>query len=162
MSLSRDRKFTHTAIDPFRSSVWNRAGIVAIESAGYAESFVLIEDMSSVALPQLWRQGRKVDLIYIDGSHLFEDVFVDFYFACRLAREGAFVVFDDCTDPHVAKVIRFVERNYDDFLERPDVSQCKVKTWRSLAARIVDRQQAKVYRKVREPPRQWNAAFQAL
>ena len=40
-------------------------------------------------LPRLWSEGKRYDLICIDGSRLFEDVFIDFYHStCRLAGEG--------------------------------------------------------------------------
>jgi predicted O-methyltransferase YrrM len=151
--------YRHRAIDPFQSSSWKNAGVIAIQSAGYENNFLLVEEMSSVALPRLLGDGKLFDLIYIDGSHLFEDVFVDLYYSCHLVREGGFIVFDDCTDRHVDKVIRFVERNYGGILERHDVSKYKERTLKSFVARITDRQQAKAYRKVGKLPREWNAPF---
>ena len=68
------------------------------------------EECSALELPKLMKQGARFDLVYIDGSHLFEDVFIDAYFVARLLTQGGVVVFDDSTNPHIAKVLRFLRR----------------------------------------------------
>ena len=62
------------------------------------------------------RDGLKFQLIYIDGSHRFEDVFCDFYFVRYLLAVGGYVMFDDSSDSEVAKVVRFVRKNLVEIL----------------------------------------------
>src|SRR5262245_9760494 len=65
---------THIAIDPYQKEL-DDVGVVQIERAGLERYFSLIRKPSLVALPELLANGRLFDLIYIDGSHLFEHVF---------------------------------------------------------------------------------------
>jgi len=52
--------------------------------------------LSSVALAELLiENGAKFDFIYIDGSHLAADVFLDAALAFQLLRVGGVLIFDD-------------------------------------------------------------------
>ena len=65
----------------------------------------------SIFQPRLLRlveKGEQFGLVYVDGSHIFEDVFVDAYFGSRLLAEQGIIAFDDCRDLHVLKVIKFI------------------------------------------------------
>ena len=99
------------ALDPFASTVWDDVGVLAVEAAGLSSYLDLRTEFSSQALPRMIDNGDRFDFIYVDGSHLFEDVFVDAYFGLRLLSENGIIAFDDSTDPHVAKVLRFIRRN---------------------------------------------------
>jgi len=91
--------------------------------------------------------------VYVDGSHLFEDVFVDGFYCARLLAEGGYLLFDDCADPHIAKVIGFIDRNVPGLSRQPD------RTLRSRVARVLRRRQLTAYRRVGEIERTWNSAF---
>lgn len=72
---------------------------------------------STIAAHWLERQEIRADFVYIDGSHLEEDVFHDVSNYFRLVREGGILVADDYTHPnhtgpHKA-VDRFVASNKD-------------------------------------------------
>ena len=110
--------FLHTAIDPFQRTVWKSAALHAIAVDGFRDHFQFHDEESSIALPRLCDEHREFQLIYIDGSHLFEDVFLDFAFTARLLPIGGLCLFDDCSDRHVQKVIRFIKTNYRDVLRR--------------------------------------------
>ena len=73
--LGRPPSGQHVAVDPFQSVVWDDTGRLALEKervAGYVE---VLQQRSYTALPALLAAGRTFDMAYIDGSHLFEDVF---------------------------------------------------------------------------------------
>jgi SAM-dependent methyltransferase len=48
-------------------------------------------------LPELVAEGRRFDLVYVDGSHHGLDVLVDASLAWRLLTAGGVVIFDDYT-----------------------------------------------------------------
>jgi hypothetical protein len=86
--LGRPGEAQHTALDPFQATVWDSCGITALERAGLMGYMDFRKAYSALELPRLVESGARFGLIYIDGSHLVEDVFVDAYFAIRLLTEG--------------------------------------------------------------------------
>src|SRR5215469_12441364 len=73
----------HTAIDPFQTD-WNDMALAALENTGLRGYLDFRPEFSSIALPTLVRERARFELIFIDGSHFFDDVFVDFYFTTQL------------------------------------------------------------------------------
>ena len=73
----------------------------------------------------LYRREKKCDLVSIDGSHIFEDVPIDAYSCIGLLRDADVVLFDDCTDRHIAKLISFIGSNLDH-----TTREVKVSKWR--------------------------------
>lgn len=51
--------------------------------------------MSALVLPELLSAGRQYDLIYVDGSHLADDVLNDAVTAWRMLPQGGVIIFDD-------------------------------------------------------------------
>jgi predicted O-methyltransferase YrrM len=111
-------QFHHTAIDPYQSRFWGNSALCSIKAADLDKCFTLHEDFSAFVMPSLLSQKHKYDLIYIDGSHAFENVFLDLFFAARLLEIGGIVVFDDCSHPQVAKAVRYLRRNYEPFFSK--------------------------------------------
>lgn len=152
----------HLALDPFQTSVWDDAGVLQIERAGLAPFFDFRAAYSCLELPRLFGEGAKFDLIYVDGSHIVEDVFVDAYFSCRLLNEGAVVAFDDCADPHIAKVLAFIGRNLQSSFEEMRLAPFRVdggRTLRYRAAKILGKTQLRAFRRIGPADRKWDAAF---
>lgn len=151
---------SHTAIDPLQSSLWKMGAVRAVTDAGFASRFELIEKPSSLALPELVAAGASFDLIYIDGLHVFEHTFIDFYYAATLAAIGGVILFDDSRSPHVDKVIRFVRASMADSLEPLDMSLFEGR--KSIPARIANHlgiRQLKGFRKIKDTYRPYNAPF---
>jgi predicted O-methyltransferase YrrM len=63
--------------------------------AGFAHRVQKRKEDSLVALGRLGIEGRRFDLIYIDGSHLAIDVYRDGMLAWPLVAQGGIVIFDD-------------------------------------------------------------------
>jgi predicted O-methyltransferase YrrM len=127
----------HVAIDPYQNNSFNDgSGLRAIERAGLSGYVEFLEMQSCSALPQLLRDGRSFEIIYLDGSHNFEDVLLDLYFATKLLTKGGIVLFDDSAHPHVHKVVRFAGRNLDHCL-RP-VSLHRFRPANSIRYKIAD------------------------
>jgi predicted O-methyltransferase YrrM len=100
----------HMAIDPFQSQ-FKYLGIHNVKQAGLEDLLTFYEEPSQMVLARLAAEKRSFDVIFIDGSHLFDAAFVDFYFADLLIPVGGVIVFDDLWMPAVRKVLRFVLRN---------------------------------------------------
>ncbi|WP_035859065.1 class I SAM-dependent methyltransferase [Cryptosporangium arvum] len=97
----------HVIIDPFQQPAFDNIGRDLLLEAGAA--FDLVESPSSVALPQLL--GTSVDATFVDGSHRFHEVFVDFYYLRKIVRPGGLVIVDDDWAPSVRTAVRYYERN---------------------------------------------------
>jgi predicted O-methyltransferase YrrM len=111
----------HVAIDPMQGTLFDSAGLRAIERAGLAGYLDFRGETSALAMADLLRQGLKFDLIYLDGSHFFEEVLIDAYYATRLLNDGGVMLFDDSTIPDVAKVLRYLRRNQAHCLTEMDL-----------------------------------------
>jgi cephalosporin hydroxylase len=147
----------HTAIDPFQTD-WNDMALVALDSAGLRGYLDFRPEFSSIALPTLVREGARFELIFIDGSHFFDDVFVDFYFTTQLLADGGVVVFDDSTNPHVRKVLRFIGSNCG-CLRAVDLRRYRADRRKSLryrAAKALGRIQLTAFRKIGPWMRPWD------
>ncbi len=114
---------SHVAVDPYQTEGWDRAGLNALEQCGLNKYIEFHEDFSSQVLANFVSDNRRFDLIYIDGSHLFEDVFVDFYFCQRLLNPGGVILFDDGSTYDVSRVLKFIDRNFTHSLKRIDLSK---------------------------------------
>jgi hypothetical protein len=101
----------HTAIDPFQTQSFHGMGLHNVRAAGLGAMVTFLEESSHTALPRLMAEGRKYDLIFVDGSHLFDAALVDFFYADRLVPIGGHLVFDDLWMPSVRKVLGFVLAN---------------------------------------------------
>jgi hypothetical protein len=148
----------HIAIDGFQKLGFDDVGRLKLDEAGLSSYVQVREQLSSVALPQLVDEGLRFQLIYIDGSHRFEDVFCDFYFVRSLASIGGYVLFDDSSDIEVAKVIRFVRTNLVEFFEPVSIVQYRAKSViQQLQYSIAEKlhmTQLTIFRKIKEGERQ--------
>jgi cephalosporin hydroxylase len=160
--LGRAPERQHVAVDPHQTTVWDDSGLLLVEKAGLSPFLDFRPQFSSLELPNLIQQGRKSDLVYIDGSHLFEDVFVDFYFVGQLLAEGGLMAFDDSSDPHVSKVLRFIRGNFSGSHRELDLAPFRADQGRNLKyqiARLLRKNQLTAFRKVGPSVREWNSPF---
>ena len=151
----------HIAIDPFQPRHWyDEAGIFAIERAGLSSYLDARSEFSEFVLPRLLEAGDRFDFIYVDGSHLFENVFVDAFYGTRLLNTGGIIAFDDSSDHHVAKALRFVRRNFSSSLREIPPTGIK-----STVAWFIGRRQLTIFERLRAadqsaPLREWNAKLE--
>lgn len=147
----------HVAIDGFQRSGFDDVGRLALEEAGLSDYVEVREQLSSVALPQMVEENMQVQLVYIDGSHRFEDVFCDFYFVRQLVSIGGYVLFDDSSDPEVAKVVRFTRKNLQELFEPIPISRYRghsaVEWLKYTVGEALYKTQLAVFRKIKEGDR---------
>jgi predicted O-methyltransferase YrrM len=100
----------HVILDAYQKQ-FHGCGWAAIAEAGAAGLCCLVEERSQVALPRLLGEGLVADAAFVDGSHIFHNVFVDLFYLRELVRPGGLVILDDCRYPSVATAVRYFEVN---------------------------------------------------
>ena len=152
----------HTMLDPYQKDGWDNAGLAAIERAGLIGYIDFRSQPSSIGLGALAATDAKFGLIYVDGSHWFEDVFVDAYFGFRLLEEGGLILFDDCTIDHVAKVLAFVTANWSNWTREVDLSAHRADggSLRYQAARRLGKVQLRAFTRTGTDSRAWDVPLE--
>jgi predicted O-methyltransferase YrrM len=108
--LSQRHDTQHVIIDAYQH-LFQNAGREAIAAAGLSSLCTLLIERSQLALPRLVNEGFVADAAFVDGSHVFHNVFVDLYFLREPGRPGGLIVLDDCQWPSVATAVRYFEVN---------------------------------------------------
>ncbi|MCL2327891.1 MAG: class I SAM-dependent methyltransferase [Bacteroidetes bacterium] len=106
---------THIAIDPFQNKRFGNDGIEIFTKLGLLDTLQLITDYSHFALPQLLKEGKTFDFVFIDGDHKFDSVFVDFYFCEKMLNHNGMIVFHDAWTRSVSSVKSYIRNNRKDF-----------------------------------------------
>jgi predicted O-methyltransferase YrrM len=101
----------HTVIDPYQASLFRSIGVLNVKRAGFEELVNFHQAPSHAILPQLLNEGRSFDFAFVDGSHLYDYVMVDFFYIDKLLQVGGYIVFDDLWMPAIRKVIAYIARN---------------------------------------------------
>lgn len=105
-----DGAAAHVIIDAFQHH-FHEAGWNAIVATGLTGVCSLRRERSQLALPGLVAEGVVADAAFVDGSHIFHNVFVDLTFLRELVRPGGLIILDDCEWPSVATAVRYFEVN---------------------------------------------------
>ena len=100
----------HMIVDAYQAH-FHGSGWAAVAGAGLAGLCSLVEERSQTALPRLLADGFVADAAFVDGSHIFHNVFVDLFYLRELVRPGGLVILDDCSHPSVATAARYFEIN---------------------------------------------------
>lgn len=116
-AISSNPAATHTAIDPWETHAWHGIAVANARAVGMDKSFRLIEEKSFLAVPRLIRDKNEYDVIFIDGSHRFDDTLVEFALCALACKMGGYIVLDDMWMPSTRKAVSFVRRNRRDFSE---------------------------------------------
>ena len=108
----------HVAIDPFQDgsllsdqTLFGGAGVRTLQRAGVRSLVELYDEGSEIVLPRLLSAGKTFDFAFVDGSHRFENVFLDLVFCARLLTAGATVFVDDTHLPSVAHAVGYCTSN---------------------------------------------------
>ena len=100
----------HVIVDAYQKQ-FHGSGWAAIVGAGLAGLCSLVQERSQIVLPRLLEDGFVADAAFVDGSHIFHNVFVDLFYLRELVRPGGLVILDDCSYPSVATAARYFEVN---------------------------------------------------
>jgi predicted O-methyltransferase YrrM len=100
----------HLIIDAYQNRFYG-SGWSALVEAGITGLCLLFEERSQIVLPRLLSDGFSADAAFVDGSHIFHNVFVDLFYLRELVRPGGLVILDDCSYPSVATAVRYFQVN---------------------------------------------------
>jgi len=134
----RDERTRHVIIDAFQDH-FHDVGWNALVDAGVADMCRLLRERSQLALARLVSDGFNADAAFVDGSHIFHNVFVDLFYLRELVRPGGLVVLDDVQLPSVATAVSYFENNADWRIEPID------RTSRLRAYRLPDHRMEPTY-----------------
>lgn len=110
--------------DQFHDTGWN-----TIVAAGLTDVCSLRRERSQFALACLVAEGFVADAAFVDGSHIFHNVFVDLFFLRELVRPGGLIVLDDCRWPSVATAVKYYQINTGWQAERIG-RETRLRAWR--------------------------------
>lgn len=110
-ALANQTQKNHIVIDPNQYEEYQWLGLQNVQKAGF-DNFVTHHNMYSYEmLPQLLASGVRADFAFIDGNHLFDHAFLDFFYLDMMLNVGGVIVFDDSNWPAVRQVCRHIIRN---------------------------------------------------
>jgi predicted O-methyltransferase YrrM len=101
----------HVTIDPFQSEGFKNCGLQLLEEAGVADLIEFYSEASQILLPRFLRQNRTFEFAFVDGSHLFERVFLDLVYLGRIVQPGRIIFVDDYQLPAIARAVSFCLTN---------------------------------------------------
>jgi predicted O-methyltransferase YrrM len=101
----------HIAIDFTEYEHFEGIGALNLKRAGLEDFVEVIAERSELVLPRLAAEGLTRDFVFIDGSHLFDWVVIDFFYADRLLEVGGVIALHDTLMPAVRRAIDFVSSN---------------------------------------------------
>ena len=82
-----------TGIDVFLREDIKKTYYANLELSGLSDKVTTIEDYSQLAMRKL--PLESFDIVYIDGSHVMNDVLEDAVLSWRLVKKGGILIFDD-------------------------------------------------------------------
>jgi len=113
MLASPETISSYVVIDPFQSKWFGKRGINNLRSCANSRANVTLhEERSHVVLSRLLNDNAIFDYAFIDGSHMFDETLIEFFYVDKLLKVGGVVVMDDRQWPMVGAVINFIKSNY--------------------------------------------------
>lgn len=119
--INGDQKARHIALDPYQANFKNLS-LQFVEEAGVTHLVEHLAEESQIALPRFVSEGRQFDFAFVDGSHLFDRVFLDLIYLGRLVRPGGIIFADNYQAPAVTRAVSFCLNNLGWKLEEASLS----------------------------------------
>ena len=104
----------HIAIHPFQSRYKNM-GLSNIEKLGFSDKLRFEPDFSHNVLPKLVNEKKTFDFIFIDGSHSFDGILIDFYYANLLLEQKGYVMLHDTWMRSTRLVENYIKTNLTNY-----------------------------------------------
>ncbi len=101
-------------MDPFQGNYQNLA-MKNLKALGLDQFVDFRADYSHNVLPQLYKEKRSFDFIFIDGDHKFDGEFVDFYYSDLLLNNKGYILLHDTWMRTTRLVMSFINSNRPDY-----------------------------------------------
>jgi len=108
--MNAHERVRHVAVDPYQTGFRN-CGLQLLKEAGVSALLEFHAEESQILLPSFLSEGRRFDFAFVDGSHLFERVFLDLIYLGRLVNPGGIIFVDDYQLPAIARSVSFCTTN---------------------------------------------------
>jgi predicted O-methyltransferase YrrM len=108
---------SHAVLDPFQTTGFKSCGLEALDDAGVLRLVSHYAEESQIALPRFVSENRRFDFAFVDGSHLFDRVFLDLIYLGRLVKPEGIIFADDYQAPAVSRAVSFCVNNLGWTLE---------------------------------------------
>ena len=94
-----------TSVDPHKGETWlgNTLGSMKsqMELHGVSDKIEIVQELDDSAMPRLYNEGKRYDLIFLDGSGEYDKVIFDIEWAKKLlAPKGTIAIHDYDSDNH--------------------------------------------------------------
>ncbi|NQZ68602.1 MAG: class I SAM-dependent methyltransferase, partial [Lentisphaeria bacterium] len=91
---SFDDKSMHI-IDPKQSSHWHDIGRQAFRICDMEDKIEFYQDYAHTALPEILKQGTRIQLAFIDGWHLLDYVMLEAFYCDKMMDPGGLIILHD-------------------------------------------------------------------
>jgi len=106
----------HYAIDPYQNShKYQNLGLKNLQKLKLEHFLKFFPQHSQQVLPQLVDKQLQFDLIFHDGSHKFDDIFVDFFYSDLLLPLEKYIIFHDAPSPSVQMLESWITTNKTNY-----------------------------------------------
>jgi len=106
-----------TSIDPYQKTFWSSNGLKNIEKMNLQKKHIFNDNFDYIALPELVKNNEKYDLIFVDGSHIYDHVILNNFYADILLKVNGYLVNDDYWMPAIKKAYSYIKNNYPHYEE---------------------------------------------
>jgi predicted O-methyltransferase YrrM len=115
--MNKHTNVRHVVVDPYQSTGFKNCGLQLLEEAGAKDLIEFHAEESQILLPRLVSEERRFEFAFVDGSHLFERVFLDLIHLSRLVHPGGIIFVDDYQLPAIVRAVSFCLTNLGWVLE---------------------------------------------
>jgi len=123
----------HYIIDPFvNSAIYQGYGLKNLARFGLKRNAKIFNEPSQLVLPRLLDKGLNFDFAFVDGSHFFDDQFVDFYFLDRLLKIGGHMIQHDAWTGPTKTLAAWIATNKTNY-QTVDSPQKTFNIWQKTA-----------------------------
>src|SRR5438093_4981077 len=116
-ALVHNGRGVHHVIDPYEHLKWDGVGLANLERANLEDRVRYYDAFPEEVIPTM----PRIEFAFMDGSHLFDLVLLDFVLVDKRLEVGGVIGVHDLWLPSIQKVLRYIlaNRHYRVYVDRP-------------------------------------------
>ena len=109
----------HSSIDPYQRCHPGRWAGIGLRHGGRfgRKKIPVYRRVLLCGADSSYRPRGALDIIFVDGRHLFDFALTDFTVSGELCSMGGHIILDDMWLPSIQRVVAFIRENREDFTE---------------------------------------------